>query len=219
MDSDCESFNEPNSFNAIQGREMPQGSHDVNVDNLDNPPECTHTTSHTRLPESAEGAISLESSMIEDIMGGCASATKHGSCSSNPSMASQICCKDIQDLANASTVSQENDPLSSMDLLSDNMKKVKTTLNMRELKEFQVQCINAVQQGSNVILVQPTGSGKSLCFTFPALLNPGKVGIVIEPVVAIINNQVEALQKKGIDPVALGWVAGNKKSANYRLVF
>ena len=68
-------------------------------------------------------------------------------------------------------------------------------------------------------MVQPTGSGKSLCFTFPALLNPGKISIVIEPVVAIINNQVEALQNKGIDAVALGRAAGNKKSSNYRRVF
>ena len=49
-----------------------------------------------------------------------------------------------------------------------------------------------------------------MCFTFPALLNPGKVSIVIEPVVAIINNQVEALKNKGIDAVALGRAAGNK---------
>ena len=82
-----------------------------------------------------------------------------------------------------------------------------------------MQCINAVQQGRDVILVQPTGSGKSLCFTFPALLNPGKVCIVIEPVVAIINNQVEALQRKGIDVVALGRTAGSKKSPNFRHVF
>ena len=92
------------------------------------------------------------------------------------------------------------------------------TLNVRELKEFQVQCINEVKQGSDVIdviLVQPTGSGNSLCFTFPALLNPGKVDVTIEPMVAVINNQVEALQQKGIDAVALRWAAGNKKSANY----
>ena len=68
-------------------------------------------------------------------------------------------------------------------------------------------------------MVQPIGSRKSLCFTFPTLLNPGKVSIVIEPVVVIINNQVEALKNKGIDAVASGRVAGNKKSSNFRRVF
>ena len=42
---------------------------------------------------------------------------------------------------------------------------------------------------------------------------------MIEPVVAVITNQVDALQKKGIIALALGIVAGNKKSANYRRVF
>ena len=97
--------------------------------------------------------------------------------------------------------------------------KVKTDLCIKELKEFQVQAISAVGHGNDVILVQPTGSGKSLCFIVPALLSPNKVCIVVEPLVAIINNQVDALQRKGIDALALGGAAGNLKSKNYRRVF
>lgn len=52
--------------------------------------------------------------------------------------------------------------------------------------------------------VQPTGSGKSLCFLFPALLFQEKVSIVNKHVVAVIINQVDALQKKGIKVFALG---------------
>ena len=109
MDSDCESFNEPNSFNA--GCEVPQQSH-VNVDSLDNPSDCTPTTSHIHLPGSSEEPISLESSIVQDLTDGCASVTNN-----NPSVtASQIHCnKDIQGLTNASTVSQGNDPLSSIE--------------------------------------------------------------------------------------------------------
>ena len=206
IDSD---FIETNSLNATESCEVPQQSH-VDVDNLDNPLESTPTTSHTHLLGSTEELINLESSIMQDSTGStsCASIA-------NSVTASQIyCSKD-----NQGSVSQESDSLNSIELLNDNMKKVKATLNVQELKEFQVQCINAIQQGNDVILVQPTGSGKSLCFTFPALLNPGKVSIVIEPVVAIINNQVEALKNKGIDAVALGRAAGNKKSSNYRRVF
>ena len=75
---------------------------------------------------------------------------------------------------------------------------VKTALCVRKFKEFHIKTIDAIAQGNDVILVQPTGSGKSFCFTVPALLNPGKVCIVIEPVVAIINNQVETLQKRAL---------------------
>ena len=81
---------------------------------------------------------------------------------------------------------------------TSSIEEVKTTLCIKEFKEFQIKTIDAIAHGNDVILVQPTGSGKSLCFTVPALLNPRKVCIVIEPVVAIINNQVEALQKKAL---------------------
>ena len=131
------------------GQEVPQDSHNVDVDNTDNTSNCVPSTSHNYLLESAKGVISLESSMIQDVTDGCASVTRQGSSSSN--YTSQISTY-IQDLTNASTSSQR-----SIDLLSDDMKKIKTILNVRELKEFQVQSINAIQQGSDVILVQPTG--------------------------------------------------------------
>ena len=66
----------------------------------------------------------------------------------------------------------------------------------------------AIRDGKDAIIVQPTGSGKSVCFALPALLSPGKVSLVIEPAVAIISNQIEVLQSKGIDAVALGNAAG-----------
>ena len=94
-----------------------------------------------------------------------------------------------------------------------------STLKIREFKQFQIDCITAVKQGKDVVVVQPTGSGKSVCFILPALVFPGKVSLVIEPVVAVIINQVDALQKKGIKTLALGRAAGNKKSLNYRTVF
>ena len=102
---------------------------------------------------------------------------------------------------------------------ASSIEEIKTGLYIKEFKEFQIKTIDAIAHGHDVVLVQPAGSGKSLCFTVPALLNSRKVCIVIEPVVAIINNQVEALQKKGIDALALGRAAENQRSKNYRRVF
>lgn len=97
---------------------------------------------------------------------------------------------------------------------------IKSRLQIRELKEFQLNCIRAVTQGNDVIVTQPTGSGKSLCFVVPGLMFPGKVALVIEPAVAIITNQVDSLQKKGIDAIALGSPAGStRKSASFQRVF
>jgi len=94
-----------------------------------------------------------------------------------------------------------------------------STLKIKELKQFQIKCLAALKRGKDTIVVQPTGSGKSVCFILPSLLSPGKATLVIEPVVAVITNQVETLQKKRVDAIALGRAAGAKKSVNFRRVF
>ena len=90
-----------------------------------------------------------------------------------------------------------------------------------KIRKFQLDCTTAVKEGKNAIVVQPTGSGKSMCFIIPALLMKQKISLVIEPVVALILNQVESLQRKGINAVALGSSAGSstRKSSNFRQVF
>ena len=47
-----------------------------------------------------------------------------------------------------------------------------------------------------MVVVQPTGSGKSLYFVVPGLMFPGKVALVVEPAVAVITNQVYSMQKE-----------------------
>ena len=81
---------------------------------------------------------------------------------------------------------------------------MKSKLKVKELKNFQLESIEALYLGKDVIMVQPTGAGKSLCYVVPTLLNPGKVTLVIEPVIAIISDQITTLTSKGIDAVALG---------------
>ena len=51
-----------------------------------------------------------------------------------------------------------------------------------------------------------------------AILYPGKVSLAVEPVVAVIANQVDALQKKGITILTLGNATGKQKAANYRRI-
>jgi ATP-dependent DNA helicase RecQ len=62
---------------------------------------------------------------------------------------------------------------------------------------FQQQAIEHVAAGGDALVLMPTGGGKSLCYQIPALLRPG-VGIVISPLIALMQDQVAALREAGV---------------------
>lgn len=64
-------------------------------------------------------------------------------------------------------------------------------------REGQAAAIQALLAGSDVVLVMPTGSGKSLCYQLAALLLPGTT-LVISPLIALMKDQVDALERRGI---------------------
>jgi len=64
-------------------------------------------------------------------------------------------------------------------------------------REGQAAAIQAVMSGSDVVLVMPTGSGKSLCYQLAALLLPGTT-LVVSPLIALMKDQVDALERRGI---------------------
>ena len=57
--------------------------------------------------------------------------------------------------------------------------------------------IQAVLDQRDTLVVMPTGGGKSLCFQLPALLLPG-VTLVVSPLIALMKDQVDALQARGL---------------------
>lgn len=61
----------------------------------------------------------------------------------------------------------------------------------------QQQVIEALLAGRSALAIFPTGGGKSLCYQLPALLLPG-LTLVISPLIALMKDQVEALQARGI---------------------
>ncbi len=69
-------------------------------------------------------------------------------------------------------------------------------------REPQKEIIDTVLDNKNVLALLPTGAGKSLCFQIPAMLKPG-VCIVISPLIALMEDQVVSLLKKGIKAIAL----------------
>ena len=66
-----------------------------------------------------------------------------------------------------------------------------------DFRPGQQAIIDALVEGKNVLAVMPTGSGKSLCYQLPALLQDGCT-LVISPLIALMKDQVDALQQQGI---------------------
>ncbi len=71
-----------------------------------------------------------------------------------------------------------------------------------QFRGHQADIIQTVSDGSDALVLMPTGGGKSLCYQIPALVRPG-VGVVISPLIALMQDQVEALRAISINAAFL----------------
>src|ERR1700742_3530028 len=66
----------------------------------------------------------------------------------------------------------------------------------------QGEIVEHVAGGGDALVLMPTGGGKSLCYQIPSLLRPG-VGLVVSPLIALMTDQVAALQQSGVEAARL----------------
>src|SRR5688572_2337562 len=87
---------------------------------------------------------------------------------------------------------------SSMDLIA----QLRTHFGLHDFRPGQERIIATVLGGQDVLAVMPTGSGKSLCYQLPALALPG-TAIVVSPLISLMKDQVDELNRRGIAARAL----------------
>ena len=80
-----------------------------------------------------------------------------------------------------------------MDLLG----ALKRHFGYDQFRPLQKEIIEDALAGRDVFVLMPTGGGKSLCFQLPALMHEG-LTIVVSPLIALMKDQVDALQTSGI---------------------
>src|SRR5215468_348982 len=66
-----------------------------------------------------------------------------------------------------------------------------------DFRGLQAGVIGEILAGRSALAVLPTGGGKSLCYQVPSLVRPG-LGLVVSPLIALMTDQVAALQQSGV---------------------
>ena len=81
---------------------------------------------------------------------------------------------------------------------SDAARRILTeTFGYSAFRPTQDAVIAHVESGGSALLVMPTGGGKSLCYQIPSLTRPG-TGLVVSPLIALMQDQVDALEQLGV---------------------
>src|SRR2546427_2727897 len=81
----------------------------------------------------------------------------------------------------------------------------------QSFRPLQEEIIRDTLAGRDVFALLPTGGGKSLCFQLPALLRPG-LTVVVSPLIALMKDQVDALQAAGVPATFLNSSQGPEES-------
>ncbi len=111
--------------------------------------------------------------------------------------------------------------------MNEALQLLKKYWNHDNFRDFQAEIIESVLSQKDTFAQLPTGGGKSICYQIPALLQDG-ITLVISPLVSLIKDQVENLQKKDIKAIGLtGGISSDEVSnlldncqfGNYKLLY
>lgn len=88
---------------------------------------------------------------------------------------------------------------------------LRSTFGYDEFRGDQAAIIDHVAGGSDAVVLMPTGGGKSLCYQIPAIVRRG-TGIVVSPLIALMQDQVDALAAVGVRAAYLNSTLGTDEA-------
>jgi ATP-dependent DNA helicase RecQ len=78
-----------------------------------------------------------------------------------------------------------------------------------DFRPYQKPIVDRIIRGQHAVVVMPTGGGKSICYQIPAMIRRG-VGIVVSPLISLMQDQVDALQQLGVRAAVLNSSLGRE---------
>jgi ATP-dependent DNA helicase RecQ len=117
-------------------------------------------------------------------------------------------------LAPGGFVQLRDGPPASGSGVSDALDVLHRVFGYDSFRGQQQEIISRITAGGDALVLMPTGGGKSLCYQIPALLRRG-TGVVVSPLIALMQDQVDALQALG---VRAGFINSSQDPGQRRLV-
>src|SRR5438128_1346814 len=74
---------------------------------------------------------------------------------------------------------------------------LRATFGYKDFRDNQSEIVEHMLHGNDALVLMPTGGGKSLCYQIPAIVRKG-TGIVVSPLIALMQDQVDALLQVGV---------------------
>jgi ATP-dependent DNA helicase RecQ len=81
--------------------------------------------------------------------------------------------------------------------LADARSVLKRVFGYDDFRGEQAAVIQTLLRGDDALVLMPTGGGKSMCYQLPSLVRPG-LGLVVSPLIALMQDQVDALRQLGV---------------------
>ena len=99
--------------------------------------------------------------------------------------------------------------------MSQTLDILRNRFGYQQFRFQQQQIVDNLIAGQDALVLMPTGGGKSLCYQIPAILREG-TGIIISPLIALMQDQVDALSQNGIEAAFLNSTQSTEQQQRVR---